>query len=162
MNVRAKVVIAAIGAAALFLGALAAYAQGSVASPQPPAAPPEEPYQPSLSDIMAHQQERHIKLWFAGHFGNWPLADYEIGELNDGFDAVSKMLGGDIVKQHVGSPLDALQKAVDGKDNAAFAAAFDKLSAGCNACHHALDHAFIVIARPGARAYSDQIFLPQK
>ena len=105
---------------------------------------------------MAQQQERHIKLWFAGHAGNWPLADYEIGELSDGFDAVSKMLGGDLVKQHVGAPLDALQKAVDGKNSAAFATAFDQLSAGCNACHHALDHTFIVIARPTLLPYSDR------
>ena len=123
------------------LGALAARAQDSAAVPAAAAAPQDEPYQPSLSEIMAHQQERHIKLWFAGHAGNWPLADYEIGELSDGFDDVGRMLGGDIVKQHVGAPLDALQKAVDGKNSAAFAAAFDQLSAGCNACHHALDHA---------------------
>ncbi len=32
---------------------------------------------------MAQQQERHIKLWFAGQGSNWPLADYEIGKLKD-------------------------------------------------------------------------------
>ena len=56
---------------------------------------------------MAQQQERHIKLWFAGHAVNWPLADYEIGELSDGFDDVGTMLGGGLVKKHVGAPLDA-------------------------------------------------------
>jgi hypothetical protein len=162
MNMSAKLLVATIGTAAL-LAALAARAQdGAAAPPAAAAAQPDEPYQPSLSDIMAKQQERHIKLWFAGHSGNWPLADYEIGELGDGFDAVSKMLGGDLIKQHIGGPLDALQKAVDGKDGPAFAMAFDRLSAGCNACHHALDHAFIVIARPTALPYSDQVFPPQK
>ena len=156
MNFSGKIYIAAIGATLLVIGALAADAQA------PGAAPQDEPYQPSLSDVMAQQQERHIKLWFAGHAGNWPLADYEIGELKEGFEDVNKLVGGDIVKQHVGGPLDALQKAVDGKDKAAFAAAFDKLSAGCNACHHALDHGFIVIARPGTLPYSDQVFSPKK
>jgi len=160
MNISGKILVATIGTAVL-LGALAARAQDNAAAPQP-VTPQEEPYQPSLSDIMAKQQERHIKLWFAGHAGNWPLANYEIGELNDGFDDVSKMLGGDLVKQHVGAPLDALQKAVNGKDSAAFAAAFDKLSAGCDACHHALDHAFIAIARPTVLPFSDQVFTPQK
>ena len=95
-----------------------------------------------ISDIMAHQQERHIKLWFAGQGGNWPLANYEIGELGDGFDDVGKMLGGDIVKQHVGAPpRRAAESGVDGKDTAAFAAAYDRLSAGCDACHRTLDHA---------------------
>ena len=125
MSIPGKILVATIGTAVLF-GALAAHAQDGAAAPPAAAAPQDEPYQPSLSDIMAQQQERHIKLWFAGHAGNWPLADYEIGELSDGFDAVSKMLGGDLIKQHVGGPLDALQKAVDSKDSAAFAAAFDQ------------------------------------
>ncbi len=155
-----KAVVALVAAASMLALAGAAGAQDN--AQQTPAAPQEEPYQPSLSDIMAHQQERHIKLWFAGHAGNWPLADYEIGELDDGFDNVGKMLGGDIVKQHVGGALDALQKAVDGKDSAAFAAAYDRLSAGCNACHHTLDHAFIVIARPTVLPYSDQVFPSSK
>lgn len=155
-----KAVVAWLAAASMLVLAGAAAAQDS--AQQPSAAPQEEPYQPSLSDIMAHQQERHIKLWFAGHAANWPLANYEIGELDDGFDDVGKMLGGDIVKQHVGAALDALQKAVDGKDSTAFAAAYDRLSAGCNACHHTLDHAFIVIARPTVLPYSDQVFSPPK
>ncbi len=152
MSITRTAIVGAIGAAALLV-TFAARAQDS--APPPTAASQDEPYQPSLGEIMALQQERHIKLWFAGHAANWPLADYEIGELSDGFDDVGKMLGGDIVKQHVGAPLDALQKAVDGKNSAAFAAAFDSLSAGCNACHHTLDHGFIVIARPTVLPYSD-------
>jgi len=109
---------------------------------------------------MALQQMRHIKLWFAGHAGNWPLADYEIGELNEGFDDVNGLLGGDIVAQHVGGPIADLQKAVDRKDSAAFTTAFDGLSAGCNACHRALDHPFIAIARPTLLPYSNQVFAP--
>lgn len=161
MNISGKVLVATIGAVVLF-GALAAHAEDGAAVPPAAAAPQDEPHQPGLSDIMAQQQERHIKLWFAGHAGNWPLAGYEIGELSDGFDDVGRMLGGDLVKQHVGAPLDDLQKAVDGKNSVAFATAFDQLSAGCNACHRALDHSFIVIARPTVLPYSDQVFSPQK
>jgi hypothetical protein len=153
-----KAAVAMLAAASMFALAVAVRAQDSAQ----PAPAQEEPYQPSLSDIMAKQQERHIKLWFAGQAGNWPLADYEIGELGDGFDDVGKMLGGDIVKQHVGAALGALQKAVEAKDSAAFAEAFDKLSGGCNACHHTLDHAFIVIGRPTTLPYSDQVFSPRK
>jgi len=160
MNISVKILVASIGVATL-IGTLAPRAQDNAAT-QPAAVPQEEPYQPSLGDIMAHQQERHIKLWFAGHAGNWPLANYEIGELSEGFDDVGRLLGGDIVKQHVGGPLDALQKAVNDKNSAAFTAAFDNLSAGCNACHHTLDHAFIVIARPTVQPYSNQVFTPQK
>ena len=117
---------------------------------------------PSLAEIMTYQQLRHIKLWFAGSAGNWPLANYEIGELEDGFDDVNSLLGGDTVKAQVGPALDALHKAVEQKNGIAFTAAFDSLSAGCNSCHHLLDHAFIVIQRPTLLPYSNQSFKPQK
>src|SRR6202451_4323006 len=79
----------------------------------------DSPAAPGLGEIMTLQQLRHIKLWFAGHAGNWPLADYEIGEVNEGFEDVDKLLGGGIVQQHVGAPIATLQKAVDAKDSAA-------------------------------------------
>jgi hypothetical protein len=113
---------------------------------------------PHLSEIMVQQQMRHIKLWFAGDAGNWPLADYEIDQLKDGFDDVAKLLGGDIAQQHVSGAISQLEKAIDSKDHAAFVSAFDGLSVGCNACHHTLDHAFIVIQRPVLLPYSDQNF----
>jgi hypothetical protein len=144
------------------LAPVLAAAQDKPASASAAAALPEEPYQPSLSDIMARQQMRHIKLWFAGHGANWPLADYEIGELKDGFDDVARLLGGDIVDQHVGAGIAAVEQAVEGKDASAFTAAFDRLTAGCNACHHDLDHGFIVIGRPASLPYSDQLFAPRK
>jgi len=117
---------------------------------------------PGLGEIMTLQQLRHIKLWFAGRAGNWPLADYEVGELNEGFEDVAKLLGSDTVDKMVGAPIKALQKAVDEKNRAAFFSAYDGLSAGCNTCHRTLDHAFIAIQRPTALPYSDQKFTPQK
>jgi hypothetical protein len=152
--------IVAAAVAATLLTPLPAAAQDK-AAPQAPA-PQDEPYRPGLGEIMALQQMRHIKLWFAGHAGNWPLADYEIGELKEGFDDVDELLGGDIVERHVGAPIATLQQAIDAKNGAAFATAFDGLSAGCNACHHTLDHAFIVIQRPTLLPYSNQVFTPQK
>lgn len=143
--------------AALTLSALTAQAQN--ASTPPPASSGD---QDGLSEIMTLQQLRHIKLWFAGSAGNWALADYELGELGDGFADVDQLLGGSIVENMVGAPLKELQKVVDEKNRAAFPAAFDSLSAGCNACHHTLDHAFIVIKRPELLPYSDQSFEPQK
>jgi hypothetical protein len=154
--------IVAAAAAAIVFTVLAADAQETSAPQQPAAMPQDDSNQPGLGEIMALQQMRHIKLWFAGHAANWPLADYEIGELQEGFDDVSRLLGGDIVQQHVGAPLAALQKAVDAKNSAAFTTAFDNLSAGCNACHHTLDHGFIAIQRPTLLPYSNQDFAPQK
>jgi hypothetical protein len=55
-----------------------------------------------------------------------------------------------------------VEKAIADKDYAAFVSAFDRLSAGCDACHRTLDHAFIVIQRPVLLPYSDQRFSPQQ
>jgi hypothetical protein len=137
--------------AALLLGAGLACAQDSAE---------EAGGLPHLSEIMAQQQMRHIKLWFAGDAANWPLADYELDQLKDGFDDVAKLLGGDLAQQHVGGALSGLEKAIESKDHAAFVAAFDRLSADCNACHGTLDHAFIVIQRPVLLPYSDQNLSP--
>ncbi|MGA8818521.1 MAG: hypothetical protein WB624_14595 [Xanthobacteraceae bacterium] len=151
----------AAAAASFCLVALTANAQNGPAPATPPpeakAAAPR-----SLSEIMTLQQLRHIKLWFAGHGSNWALADYEIGELNAGFEDVDELLGGGTVDKMVGTPLKELQRAVDDKNSTAFATAYDRLSAGCNACHHALDRAFIAIQRPTTLPYSDQSFAPQK
>ncbi len=121
-----------------------------------------EPPPPKIGEIMAQQQMRHIKLWFAGHGGNWPLADYEIDQLKDGFDDVNQQLGGDTVEKAVGAAIAALEKAIDAKDRSAFTSGFDRLTDGCNSCHHTLDHAFIVVQRPSSLPYSDQLFAPPK
>jgi hypothetical protein len=118
--------------------------------------------EPNIGDIMVFQQERHLKLWFAGRAGNWPLADYEIDKLKDGFDDIDKLMGGDTVGKAVGVPIAALEEAVENKDKDSFTRAFDQLTAGCNSCHHTLDHAFIVIQRPTVSPYGNQSFAPQK
>jgi hypothetical protein len=153
-----KSIIAMVAAVAV-IATSAAYAQEAAKQDGAAGEPPDFP---GLGEIMALQQMRHIKLWFAGNAANWPLANYEMGELNEGFDDVTKLFGGDIVGQHVGAPMSELEKAIDNNNRVAFAAAFDKLSAGCNACHRTLDHGFIVIQRPTLPPYSNQNFVPQK
>jgi hypothetical protein len=154
-----KFVVATALVVALLARFPACAEEASIQQAASPAA--DEPYQPGLGEIMALQQMRHIKLWFAGRAGNWPLADYEIGELKEGFDEVTKRLGGDTVEKAVGAPLAALEEAVDAKNSATFGSAFDKLSDGCNSCHRTFNRAFIIISRPSLSPYSDQLFAPQ-
>jgi hypothetical protein len=156
-----KPIFAVLIAAAL-LATLKASAQEASTPHAAAAGPANEPYEPGLGEIMALQQMRHIKLWFAGRAGNWPLADYEIDELKEGFDDVNQRLGGDTVEKAVGAQIAALEKAIEAKDRAAFANAFDKLTAGCNSCHHMLERAFIVIQRPTSLPYSNQSFAAPK
>jgi hypothetical protein len=115
----------------------------------------------NIGDVMAFQQQRHLKLWFAGRAGNWPLAEYEIDKLKDGFADIDKLIGGGTVDNAVGAPIAALEKAIDGKNKDAFLRAFDQLTAGCNSCHRTLDHAFIVIQRPEVSPFGNQTFAPK-
>ena len=38
---------------------------------------------PVQSDVMIALQFQHIKLWFAGRLGNWPLASYELTQIDN-------------------------------------------------------------------------------
>jgi hypothetical protein len=40
---------------------------------------------PSLADIMSATQWRHLKLAYSGKVGNWPLANYELGQFTEFF-----------------------------------------------------------------------------
>lgn len=153
-----KLLFAVLAAGVGFI-ALTANAQNA-AAPKAAAEAANPTDIPGLGEVMTLQQLRHIKLWFAGRAGNWALADYEIGELNEGFEDADKLVGGGTVGKMVGAPIKALRQAIADKNSAAFAAAFDNLSAGCNACHRLLGHAFIVIRRPTLLPYSDQSFAP--
>ena len=87
MKSLSAVLLAALAVAGLVL---AAGAQNNVKQGEDVAT--EVQSSPRLNDIMVQQQMRHIKLWFAGDARNWPLADYELDQLKDGFDDVAKLL----------------------------------------------------------------------
>jgi hypothetical protein len=136
--------------------------------PHPPA-DAKETYASGLGEIMSLQQMRHLKLWFAGAAKNWALADYELDELKEGFDDLIKFfpVKDDIpIGQMAGSTamptLPDLKSAIEARDGAKFAAAFDKLTAACNSCHQASNHGFIVIQRPASSPYPNQSFAPKK
>jgi hypothetical protein len=136
-----------------------------------PAAPAAtgQTYAPGLGEIMALQQMRHSKLWFAGEARNWPLAAYEIDELKEGFEDVAKLFPthGDVpltpmVASITRREIPELASAVKKRDRTAFVRAFDALTAACNACHQSAKHGFISIRRPADLPYTNQSFAPTR
>jgi hypothetical protein len=132
-------------------------------------AQPKEPFTPGLGEIMTLQQMRHLKLWFAGQAGNWPLADYELDELKEGFEDIVKYFPtkddvptGQMASAIVEKEVAELNKAIEAKDRKQFTAAFEKLTASCNACHQSAKKPFIVVQRPTANPYANQSFAPRK
>jgi hypothetical protein len=126
-----------------------------------------EPFKPGLGEIMTLQQMRHLKLWFAVQSGNWGLADYELDELKEGFEDITKYYPtkddvptGTMAEAIVAKEVVDLAKLIEAKDKKNFVSAFDRLTASCNACHQSSKHAFIVIRRPTANPYTNQSFTP--
>src|SRR5262245_22033865 len=90
---------------------------------------------PGLGEIMTLTQMRHSKLWFAGQAGNWPLAAYELDELNEGMEDaatfhpthkdVSLPIPG-LLEKIMKEPIQKVEKAVASSDQAVFSEAFDQ------------------------------------
>jgi len=163
-----QIVLAAVATAVVALGGETqgwSAAHKRTAAPVRPAAPASAA---GLGEIMSLQQMRHLKLWFAGSTANWELAAYELDELKEGFDDVLKRFPthdgvalAPLVKAIGGREIPELEKAIEARDGARFAGAFDALTAGCNGCHQSAKHGFIVIQRPASLPYSNQSFSPK-
>ncbi|MDD4915476.1 MAG: hypothetical protein PHW13_10645 [Methylococcales bacterium] len=125
-------------------------------------------YVPGIGEIMGQQiAMRHIKLWYAGMAQNWALAEYEIKELEEGFDEVGErhptleritervpvLIAGNIQK-----PLEDLERAVNAHDLTQFAQDYQALTKGCNTCHRAAGFKMNRIKQPDFNPYSNQDF----
>lgn len=124
---------------------------------------------PGLGEIMSATQMRHAKLWFAGQAGNWPLAAYEVDELEEGFDDVVRFHPthkdspaplSELVPAMMSAPIRQLRAVIAAQDRSRFDAAFDALTGACNACHQETHFGFNVVVRPTANAFSNQRFEP--
>jgi hypothetical protein len=128
-----------------------------------------EPFKPGLGEIMTLQQMRHLKLWFAGQSGNWGLAEYELDELKEGYEDITKYYPtkddvptGTMAEAIVAKEVADLAKAIEAKDKKSFITTFDRLTGSCNACHQASKKDFIRIQRPSGNPYTNQSFAPPK
>jgi hypothetical protein len=168
------VLVVALAAAGMVAAASALSAQPAPPAPQAapgvPAAPavPAAPYPMTMGDMMnTLVQPRHAKLGLAGQAENWPLAGYAVIEIRQAFAGIAKALPkfrgypvGELADAALSQPLNALQDAIRLQDPQKFAVAYGQLTQGCNACHAALFHPFVVIKAPDASAFPNQKFTP--
>lgn len=160
--VPASLCLAAVGGFAL--------AQGAPSAPSPPGGAASMPYAMTLGDMMNTLiQPRHEKLGLAGKVQNWPLAQYALAEIRQAFAGIvkaqPKFMGlpvQQLVDAAVAQPMNAVDAAIKQQDPQKFAAAYAQLTAGCNACHSALEHPFVVIKVPDASAFPNQDFSPRR
>jgi len=117
-------------------------------------------YAPGLGEIMTATQMRHIKLWFAGQAGNWKLANYEVDELEEGFeDAINfHPQRTELLEKVVELPLKQMRRAIAEKSANKFRAAFGALTDSCNECHKSENFGFNVVVTPTSNPYTNQVF----
>jgi cytochrome c553 len=151
--------------AALGLG-LAGPARAVDAPPPAPAPAPAPDYHPSLGDLMTMAvQPRHTKVGLAGRDRNWAYLTYESSELRNAFGRIGRTIPtyrqtklSDLFASAIVPAIDELDAAIKAKDGARFDAAYANLTASCNACHAAMDHAAVAIRAPTGAPYPDQDF----
>ena len=121
----------------------------------------DKAYKPGLGEFMTGIQLHHAKLWFAGQNQNWPLADFEIHEIQESLDDIEefckdrpevKSIG--MLKPAIGSVTGAIRH----RDLQSFKNSFSLLTNTCNTCHKATDHGFNVVIIPTDPPVSNQDF----
>ena len=158
-----RLVIAAVIGVALMCSASQAQS--------PPPQPAETPkvYLPGLEVFMGTIQRQHEKLWFAARARNWPLADYQLGEMKEVMGVVQDLVPTykslpvkDMIDAVITGPIVDMEQAIENKNYSRFVRSFDKITAACNSCHDGAERGFIRIRRPQRNAYSNQVFTPRK
>ena len=150
-----------------------AYAQTPAASPAKEASKTTKEipkaYVPGLEQFMNMILIEHNKLWFAAKARNWPLAEYELGEIKEIMGDVQDFVPtfknlplADMIDAVITKEVAALEKSIETKDYRAFTSGFDRLTAACNACHQGTENGFVVIKRPTLPAFTNQEYRPQQ
>ena len=125
---------------------------------------------PGLGEIMGVIQEHHTKLYYAASKANWPLAAYELNEIQEDLDDAMQLYPGKFKEVRVPLPqlIPAMTKAsmaqvhdaIQQKNQKSFVRAYQALSVSCSNCHAAANNPFIKIQTPAAGMFSDQNFAP--
>jgi hypothetical protein len=121
-------------------------------------------YKPGLGEFMSQIQVHHAKLWFAGKYSNWPLAEFEVGEIQEALDDIPKFCSDrpEVKSIDIIVPaMDSVSAAIKAKDEIRFESSFTLLTAKCNDCHKATNHGFNMIKIPDIPPVSNQVFRPQ-
>lgn len=118
-------------------------------------------YKPGFGEFMSAVQSHHAKLWFAGKNENWALADFEIHEIMEALDGITKYQSGrkeSKLLPMLDPVLDSMNNAITQKNPLAFEKTYNLLTATCNKCHQATEFGFNVVKIPDQPAFSNQSF----
>lgn len=116
-----------------------------------------------VAPVMGRLQVYANKLWFAGSAGNWPLAQFYVHEIEEGFEEVEHSgaveNGVDLekaVKEWGLTPLKKLEESVENKDKALFVTEYNNMTINCSGCHVTTQHNYIKIIVPTSPVFTNQ------
>jgi hypothetical protein len=124
-----------------------------------------ETYKPGFGEFMSGIQTHHAKLWFAGQNQNWPLAGFEVHEIQEALNDLQKFCSDRPEVKAMGMinpPIDSVNNAIQQKDLQLFKSSFILLTNTCNKCHQATEHGFNVVTIPTNLPVVNQDFKPAK
>ena len=122
-----------------------------------------ESYKPGFGEFMSGIQTHHAKLWFAGQNQNWPLADFEVHEIQEALEDVQKFCSDRPETKAIGminAAIDSVNNAIQQKNQELFKNSFISLTNTCNQCHRETDHGFNVVTIPTSLPVVNQDFKP--
>lgn len=121
-------------------------------------------YKPGLGEFMSEIQVHHAKLWFAGKYQNWELANFEVGEIQEVLNDIPKYCSDRPEVKSLGMIMPVmynLSNAIKEKNESKFDSGYTVLTATCNDCHKATNHGFNLIKIPDVVPVPNQVFKPQ-
>src|SRR5262245_40737491 len=122
---------------------------------------------PSLGVVMGLIQISHFKLWLAGNLRNWPLAEYQLSQMNATLQDARALFPNVPAADTSAMSADELRDAITTKAGAKFDAAFKKFTSECNSCHERMGLRFIKIRVPATSPImtsplSNESFVPDQ
>ncbi len=131
----------------------------------------KQQHAPELGQQMLELQIRHDRLWWAGQAGNWNLAYFMVGELGESLRGIEETNGdapelqpeklSEVMPAMMNPAIRTVQNALEKKDKAQFAKAYDQLSAACTACHQTVGFEFLHIQRPKTPLLDNLRYAPE-
>lgn len=108
-------------------------------------------YAPGTGELMTNIQIHHAKLWFAGKYSNWPLAEYQESLIRSAFRKMQQYHGKNPEAKlipMIEPAMDSVEKAIREKNAGSFKRQFDFMTSSCNSCHQATNHPYNYIVAP--------------
>ncbi|MFN2239175.1 MAG: hypothetical protein ABR524_07270 [Thermoanaerobaculia bacterium] len=120
--------------------------------------------EPALAALMGELQRHTMKLGYAIEGENPELAEFYLHEIEEvlesleGIEEYDGMLVADNARTIMRPLLPPLRAGIAGNDTSAISRSYQSMLDGCNRCHTATDHEFIVITRPAGPPPFNQDF----